>query len=371
MRVTFVLPNFTQVPIGGYKVVYQYANELVKLGHHVVVVQSPLTRFGAKGLDRIRAYSSYLRQGALGGHSYLPRWLTLDPRINVLWRPSLDPAQIPDGDAVIATAWQTSEWVAAYPSTKGRKFYLIQHLETWSGGNADRVIATWTLPLTKIVIAKWLWDYAHAMGESAIYIPNGSDPDEFNVDVPIMARNGNHVGMMYHRAAWKGSQDGLKALDIVRGAVPELQVTLFGTEDRPHSLPESVRYVVNPTRQALRQIYNQVAIFIGPSWTEGWGLPPMEAAMCGAALAVTDIGGHREYARHLRTALLSPPHDPEVMAENVKRLIVDPPLRWKLAEEGRRWCQNLSWEKSGRMLEQALSRNEGPPGGQDEKAPTE
>lgn len=370
MRVTFILPNFTQVPIGGYKVVYQYANQLANLGHRVVVVQSPLVRVGTNWIDRTKAYGRYLRRGAWGGHLYRPRWLTLDPRVSILWRPSLAPAAIPDGDVVIATAWQTSEWVATYPSAKGEKFYLIQHLETWSGGNPDRVIATWTLPLRKIVIAKWLQDYAHAMGETAIYIPNGADPDEFDVDVPVVDRNGAHVGMTYHGAAWKGSKDGLKALDIVRSAFPNLRVTLFGTESRPLSLPDSVEYVVNPTRQVLRQIYNQVATFIGPSWSEGWGLPPMEAAMCGAALAVTDIGGHREYARHLHTALLSPPQDPEALAENIKRLIADPPLRWRLAEEGRRWCHAFSWEKSGRMLEQALSGNERPPSSKDEEAPT-
>ena len=38
MNIAFVLPNTTDRAIGGYKVVYQYANYMVKSGHTVSVI---------------------------------------------------------------------------------------------------------------------------------------------------------------------------------------------------------------------------------------------------------------------------------------------------------------------------------------------
>ena len=38
MRITFVLPVFPRGPIGGFRVVYEYANRLTALGCEVTVV---------------------------------------------------------------------------------------------------------------------------------------------------------------------------------------------------------------------------------------------------------------------------------------------------------------------------------------------
>jgi hypothetical protein len=40
MNVHFVLPTDGTVPVGGYKVVYEYANGLVRRGHDVTVTHT-------------------------------------------------------------------------------------------------------------------------------------------------------------------------------------------------------------------------------------------------------------------------------------------------------------------------------------------
>ncbi len=354
MRISFLLPNFSHVPIGGYKVVYEYANRLQSRGHQVYVVQAPRVRTDVSVRAHLQAWKTYWRRLGHGPHSFRPSWASLHPNVRLLWRPSFAPVWIPDADVVIATAWHTAEWVARYPASKGTPCYFIQHLETWSGGDPERVRATWRLPLHKIVIAKWLQDYAVSLGETAAYVPNGRDPSEFGVDRPSALRNPKHVGMMVHSAPWKGTEDGLKALNLVRQGENGVTVTLFGAEPSPAAVPPWASYVYNPERAQLRQIYNDIAIFLGPSWTEGWGLPPMEAALSGAALAVTDIGGHREYAEHLKTALLSPVGDSEALAQNVLRLIRDTALRLGLAERALAACQKFDWNESVILLENEL-----------------
>jgi glycosyltransferase involved in cell wall biosynthesis len=260
---------------------------------------------------------------------------------------------IPKGDVVIATAWLTAEWVSHYSPDKGRGFYLIQGLETWSG-SGEKVYATWKSPLKKIVIANWLLDIVKSLGEEAVYIPNGLNTDEFQMDVPPEERDPKRIMMLYHNVDMKGSADGIEALSMVRRKEPEIRVTLFGVPPRPASLPEWVDYHQQPERPFLRALYNQAAIFVAPSWTEGWGLPPSEAMLCGAALVATDIGGHREFAFHEDTALLSPAKEPRRLADNILRLVRDPAMRARVATQGHEYIQQFTWERASAKLESIL-----------------
>jgi glycosyltransferase involved in cell wall biosynthesis len=260
---------------------------------------------------------------------------------------------IPDGDAVVATAWQTAEWAAAYPDSKGRKFYLIQHLETWAGPE-DRVMATWKLRLEKIVISRWLQSIAESLGERSHYIPNGLDFDAFGPDTPPESRRPDSLLMLHHTLPWKGTQDGLIALRQVIDHYPKASIRLFGTGPAPPNLPTGFEYQRKPAHLRLRALYNEAAIFVAPSMAEGWPLPPAEAMMSGCALAATDIGGHREYAVPGDTALLSPPSNPTALAANLIRLVEDDALRVRLARSGLAGVQRFTWTRAVGAFEEVL-----------------
>ena len=38
MKICFILPQTLRKPIGGYKIIYEYANRLVDEGHKVVIL---------------------------------------------------------------------------------------------------------------------------------------------------------------------------------------------------------------------------------------------------------------------------------------------------------------------------------------------
>lgn len=101
-----------------------------------------------------------------------------------------------------------------------------------------------------------------------------------------------------------------------------------------------------PDRQTHNRIYNEAAIFIGTSWSEGWGLTVGEAMMCGAAVACTDNPGYSEMARNSETALVSPIKNSQALAENIIRLLEDDELRCRIAEAGYRNIQQFTWEAS-------------------------
>jgi glycosyltransferase involved in cell wall biosynthesis len=283
--------------------------------------------------------------------NYLPdRWFKVRPNVEMLCTKTLDARYMPPSDAWVATYWYTARWAATYT---GARLYLIQHLETWCGPEKD-VMATWKLPLHKVVISRWLEGVARELGEPAEYIPNGLNFETFGMDVMPEKRDPFAVAMMYQPADWKGSADGFRALQRVKAKVPALKAHIFGIYPRPSNLPEWAEYHENPQQSKLREIYNMASIFLSPSWTEGWPLPPAEALQCGAALAATDIGGHREYAHRGETALLSPPKDPDALAASVLRLLEDQELRLRLARQGHDYIQQFTWDRAVTSFESVL-----------------
>jgi glycosyltransferase involved in cell wall biosynthesis len=353
LKVTFILPGAGYDPVGGFKVVYEYANRLVDRGHRVSIVHAAQLRQDTSLKEKIRR-SLYFYHRKATGRYHPNRWFSLNPEIQLFWLMSLNRSPIPDADVVIASSWETAECVNRYPDSKGRRFYLIQGLETWSGPK-DRVLGTWKMPLHKIIISKWLADMAKDLGVPFVYIPNGLDFKAFGIDVPPRDRYPTHVHMLYHELELKGSADGLKALEIAKRAMPDLRATLFGVSAPPPRLPKWIEYHRRPSQQMLRQLYNRAAIFLSPSWSEGWPLPPAEAMICGAALVATDIGGHREYASHEQTALLSPPKDPARLADTLLRLLRDPELRIKLAMAGNSHIRQFTWDRAADALEGVLA----------------
>jgi glycosyltransferase involved in cell wall biosynthesis len=356
MKIVFILPQEATHPIGGFKVVYEYANGLVNRGHHVHIVHLALTtpKFMSRQIKEKLRIVRYFRF-ALRGNWKPDKWFSLDPAVEITWIPWLSKAFMPEADAYVATWWVTAEHLNAIRGLSGRKFYLIQHLETW-GGPEEAVMATWKMPLEKIVISRWLRAIGSSLGEECHYIPNGLDFTRFGCDVSPELRHASHIAMpFYGMHGWKGSADGLAAVYELKKKHPDLKVELFGVYEPPEDLPAWIVYHQNVVQEELRRIYNRAAILLAPSHSEGWGLPPSEAMMCGAAVVATDIGGHQEFCRQNETALLVPPKNPGELAEAAGMLIDNQDLRIRIAKRGRDNIQRFTWQAATDAFEKVLS----------------
>lgn len=352
LKISFVMPRTGETPCGGFRTVYQYANHLSRRGHDVTVVHPGRLVINPTKLDHLKNLVRYI-QKKMTGH-YLPdNWLKMEPNVRIICVPSLSERYVPDGDIVFATAWHTAEWVSHYSKAKGRGFYYIQHLETWLGPE-ERVYATWKAPLQKVVPSMWLKEVARGLGQTAVYIPYGLDMDTFQIITPSKERKANQLMMLYHESEWKGCEEGLQALCLVREKERDASAILFGVPGRPRTLPDWIEYHQQPSPELLRDLYNRAAIFVAPSRTEGWGLTGCEALLCGAALVATDIDGHREFAFNGQTALTCPAGSPSALAENVLRLTKDSDLRIQLAKNGLKFVRQLTWERSTASLESIL-----------------
>ena len=353
MRVTFLLPAYAPVPVGGYKVVYEYANGLQRRGHQVTVVypRSPIPM--ASRLARFRGKIVEIRNRLVNSRPV--SWFPVDARIQLRFTEDLREENIPEAEALIATSWLTARSVACAPESRGKKFYLVQHHEIWDGPE-EEVNATWVLPLHKIVVSRWLLELAGELGEGerTTFVPCGMDFAHLQLTTPISHRSAR-IGMLFHPAKWKGSLDGIEALEEVRRRVPALRAVLFGTEMRPDNLPEWMDYVCQPSPDQLAGIYNSCAVFLQPSWTEGWGLPATEAMACGCALVTTDNGGSATYAIHRETAVVVAPRDPQALAAGILRMLNDSAWRERIARNGHEYVQQFTWPRALDAMERLLS----------------
>jgi glycosyltransferase involved in cell wall biosynthesis len=358
VKITFVLPCPSWVPYGGFKVVYEYANRLTKRGHSLTIIHPFYLQW--KNISRIksmRVIANYFRH-LLKSYIKPPwHWFTINPGVRMIITPNLEKKWIPDADAIVATLWNTAECIALLNPQKGRKFYFIQGLDTiFNQTTPVRAMNTWKLPLKKIVISRWLKQIAENRGECCTYIPDGLNFNEFAVEIPIEKRNTQTVCLIYSKDTLKGTIDGLRALQIVKEKVPGLSIIMFGVGPEPETTLSSVTYYQKPTTNQIKEIFNTSAIFIGTSWCEGFGLPPCEAAACGAALCVADNGGHREFAIHEKTALVHPPRRPDILAANILCLLNDNEKRIKIARAGNSYVKKFSWDRSVQEFEQAIEQ---------------
>jgi glycosyltransferase involved in cell wall biosynthesis len=349
LRVQIVLPRDFGHAIGGYAVAYEYANRLAARGHAVEVLHLEpdlLRRLRAFPRSELRKEQRLRRRG--------PGWYGLSSDVRIRSTRALGRSSR-RADAVVATAWQTAEALAACGVSSPRGFYLLQHDEVWSGP-ADAVHATWRLPLTRIVISGWLAELARELGAEPVHrIPNGIDTTVFRPRVPPAQRAPASVAMMWHTAAWKASGTGLEALKIVHGARPDLEVQLFSVYPQPEGLPEWVTWHAGVQGPSLCDVYNQASVFVSPSLSEGWPLPPAEAMASGCCLVSTDIPGVQDYAHDGQTALLVPAGDAEELARGVLRAVQDDALRLSVAEAGRRLIdEEFAWERAGERFEALL-----------------
>jgi len=90
--------------------------------------------------------------------------------------------------------------------------------------------------------------------------------------------------------------------------------------------------------------YNAATVFAYPSLYEGFGMPVVEAQACGTPVLTSDRSALPEAAGE--GALLVDPEGVEVIAEGLRRLLSDEPLRAELRRRGLAHAARLTWEKT-------------------------
>ena len=354
MKITFVLPDAGLA--GGIRVVAIYAERLKKRGHEVFVVSTPL---GQPSL--LQQVKSLVRgQGWLSVAKNQPSHFDgLDVQHQVLdrWRPIVD-NDVPDADVIVATWWETAEWVGNLSEAKGAKAYFIQHHEVFDYLPKERVAATWSLPMHKITISQWLLDLAQTQyGDGNVsLVPNSVDTEQFYAP-PRGKQIIPTVGMLYSLAYWKGCDVSFKAFSLAAQKLPELRLIAFGW-DAPSAdlpLPVGIEYIQRPAQKVINDIYASCDVWLCGSWSEGFHLPPLEAMACRCPLVSTRVGGPLDIVEDGINGYLVPVGDFTVLANQLFHVLTLPEAEWRMMSDAAyTTATRYTWDDATERFEAAL-----------------
>ncbi|HEX8557451.1 MAG TPA: glycosyltransferase family 1 protein [Pyrinomonadaceae bacterium] len=111
--------------------------------------------------------------------------------------------------------------------------------------------------------------------------------------------------------------------------------------------------------EQLRALYGSCLAFVYPSIYEGFGLPPLEAMSCGAAVLAGRAAAVEEVTGG--AARLFDPRDPSALARLLLELLDDEAARRALSRAGLRRAADFSWPRAARatldVYAEALKRS--------------
>lgn len=366
LRINWIYPATNLA--GGTKSNRLIAEAMARRGHDVHIYYStsngpwPSPRHPRLLLRRLKK--------ELGGKRAVRTHHLMESQVPVVKVPNwpIRARDVRDADVVIATWWETREWIESWPASKGLKAYFIRHYEV-HGGDPERVKATYRMPGLKLVIARWL---ARLMEEefgdpNSVLVPNGVDWKQFD-STPRERGEPPTVGVLYSHTAWKGSETAFAALRLVQKQLPELRVLSFGADPLGDwwPAPANLEFLHRPPQAQIAPLYRRCDCWIVPSVLEGFGMPGLEAAACRCPIVATRCGGPEDYVDHGRSGFLVPVGDAEAMAARVLEVVTQPAEAWReMSEASYQMAKRFDWDRSAEVLEGALLRALGRGGARD------
>lgn len=104
--------------------------------------------------------------------------------------------------------------------------------------------------------------------------------------------------------------------------------------------------------EELVALYNLCALYVFPSWHEGFGLPALEAMACGAPVIGSGTTSIPEVLG--RDDALFDPYDPQAIAAKIEQVLADAQLLQDLRVHGPKQASRFSWDISARKALSAM-----------------
>jgi len=203
------------------------------------------------------------------------------------------------------------------------------------------------------------------------HIANGVDIDESIIQPAASLHNvlglpkaTTLVGYIGRLAPEKGPDLFLRMARLLANDPHDVHFVLIGDgplrrtlEKMAGDLALTNRVHFTGVRDDVDALLPSLALTVLSSHAEGMPLALMEAMAAGLAVVATSVGGVPELVEHGYSGYLVPPEDPRALAEAVKELLDNGPLRLRMGAAARarardHWPQSLCTERMGALLRQ-------------------
>lgn len=260
----------------------------------------------------------------------------------------------------IAHIFSASYWsfmLAPVPASffakmRGKKTLIHYH----SGEARDHLRRFWSASFVLsrvdeiVVPSGYLVDVFQEFGLRALAVPNLVDLSQFRFRQRGTLRP--HLVCTRGFSPYYSVDVVVRAFAGVRKEYPEARLDLVGDgplEPEIRKLVEDlklggVNFTGVATRDEIGKYYDQADIFINASWLDNMPVSVIEAFGAGTPVVTTSPECMPYLVQHEQTGLLSPVGDEKALAANVIRLLRDPELAARLAQNAYQESQKYTWE---------------------------
>ena len=204
-------------------------------------------------------------------------------------------------------------------------------------------------------------------------VPCGVDLDEFAARPDGAARRELGLGddefvvlQLGRMVPRKGVDDAVRAIGRLPATAAARLVVVGGDGDgdpetqrlraiaRRAGCAERVTFFAKQARARVPLFYAACDVFVSAPWYEPFGITPLEAMASGRPVIGSRVGGIRSTVVDGVTGLLVPPRDPVALARAIETLRLQPRLRRRMGEAGRRRAaRDYTWAGVTSSLERA------------------
>jgi glycosyltransferase involved in cell wall biosynthesis len=299
----------------------------------VPAVALPIGRKGLRGIAAMRAWLARNRSEVLNSHSSTDSWLAA----LALWGLSPRPALV-----------RTRHISAAIPDNFATR---------WLYQSATRRIVTTGERLREQLIRD-----NRFRPESIVSVPTGIDLARFAPADRTQAKlrlgldpEQACIGIVATLRSWKGHRYLVEAFAGL--ARKDARLLMVGDGPGMDNLREQVarlglgeRVLMPGNQDDVTPWLQALDVFALPSYAnEGVPQSLMQAMAAGVPVVSTPVGSIDELVRHEATGLMVPPQDPDALRAAIERLLDQPALAQRLAQDARAWV--ISRYSRERMLD--------------------
>ncbi|MEX6632505.1 glycosyltransferase family 4 protein [Hyphococcus lacteus] len=355
LKIVFVQAAGSLSETGGFRIVAGYADHLQRRGHEVTLIApeggAPKPRT-LKGKIK-NLFRSKQKPKSVASPPFLENRNVEIKIINGVRE--LAPADLPDADVLIATWWETGEWISS-ATNRFKKFHLIQDHEIFPYLPIERVKAVYNLPYYKIVVSDWLREEMvnYDNIREPFFVENVIDYEKFNNST---RKKSDHpvVGFLYSVAQRKNSPLAIETCRKLKKIYPDLRVIAFGSHaPRPeHKMPNWIEFTLKPTGKDIAKIYGSCDVWLFTSDSEGYGLPILEAMASGTPVVATPAGAAPQLVSEKNGAIIS--HDVDSAVKATQKILELTEEDWsRLSENCVETARRRDWETATDEFEAAL-----------------
>jgi len=175
--------------------------------------------------------------------------------------------------------------------------------------------------------------------------------NKLNINGPILL----YVGRI---AKYKGVQDIIKAYQMAKKEIPNLNLVIGGKPDFSmekiykhwqQTYPD-IHFMGFLSEKEIPVYYTMGDIFVTYSYaSEGFGLTPIEAIACGTPVICSSIHAYKEILQE--NAIFVPPKNPSKLAKEIVSLLKEDIRRKMLIEIAQNFIKRYTWNAVGKKLE--------------------